>query len=144
MADKTLEDIAKEMREIDFTMLFTRAEGGEIAGRPMSNNGDVEFDGDSWLFTYDDTHTVRDIERDPRVAMSLTGKAGLLGKPPIFLSIEGRAEIVRDKAAFEAHWFKSLRLWFPEGTDTPGMVLLKVHATRIHYWDGTEEGELRL
>ncbi|MEH6774099.1 MAG: pyridoxamine 5'-phosphate oxidase family protein, partial [Cereibacter changlensis] len=75
MADKTLEDIAQDMRDIDFTMLFTRAEGGEIAGRPMSNNGDVAFDGDSWFFTYEDTHTVRDIEADPRVAMSLTGKA---------------------------------------------------------------------
>ncbi|WP_444666453.1 pyridoxamine 5'-phosphate oxidase family protein [Cereibacter changlensis] len=144
MADKTLEDIAQDMRDIDFTMLFTRAEGGEIAGRPMSNNGDVTFDGDSWFFTYEDTHTVRDIKADPRVAMSLTGKAGLLGKPPLFLSIEGRAEIIRDRAAFEAHWFKSLRMWFPEGIDTPGMVLLNIHASRIHYWDGTDEGEIRL
>jgi general stress protein 26 len=38
----TLSDLAKWMRDIDFAMLSTRTEGGAIAGRPMSNNGDVE------------------------------------------------------------------------------------------------------
>ena len=28
--------------------------------------------------------------------------------------------------------------------DTPGLVLIKVHAIRIHYWDGEDEGEVAL
>lgn len=47
MADKTLHDLAKAMKSIDFAMLFTRSDGGELAGRPMSNNNDVDYDGDS-------------------------------------------------------------------------------------------------
>ena len=30
------------------------------------------------------------------------------------------------------------------GPDTPGLVLIKVHAKRIHYWDGDDSGELRV
>lgn len=29
-----------------------------------------------------------------------------------------------------------------DGTDTPGLVLIKVHASRLHYWDGEEEGHV--
>jgi hypothetical protein len=93
----TLSDLSEEMRSIDFAMLSTRTEGGEIAGRPMSNNGDVVFDGDSYFFTYEQSRTVADIRRDPKVSLSFQGKAGLLGKPPIFIAIEGQAELIRDK-----------------------------------------------
>jgi general stress protein 26 len=30
------------------------------------------------------------------------------------------------------------------GIDTPRLVLLKVTAERIHYWDGGEEGEIEV
>jgi general stress protein 26 len=142
MSTMTLSDLSKKMRDIDFAMLSTRAEGGEIAARPMSNNGDVEYDGDSYFFTWEQAHTVRDITRDPQVGLSFAGAKGLLGKPPLFISVEGKAELIRDKRAFEKHWTKDLEIWFKEGVDTPGLVLIKVHATRIHYWDGRDEGEV--
>ncbi len=75
-------------------MLITLSDGGELAGRPMSNNGDVVFDGDSYFFAYQETRTVADIQGDPKVALSYTGSMGLLGKPGIFIAIEGRAEVI--------------------------------------------------
>jgi len=51
MADLTLTDISEKMRDIDFAVLSTRASGGEIAARPMSNNRQVEYDGDNFFFT---------------------------------------------------------------------------------------------
>jgi general stress protein 26 len=144
MPDKSLADIAEKMKDIDFTMLSTRAEGGEIGARPMSNNRDVDYDGDSWFFAMDDTRTVTDIQRDSQVGLSLQGKSSLLGKPGIFIAIEGQAELIRDKAQFEAHWNKDMELWFEQGTDTPGLVLIKVHAKRIHYWDGQDQGEVKV
>ncbi|KQT85430.1 pyridoxamine 5'-phosphate oxidase family protein [Aurantimonas sp. Leaf443] len=144
MTQLTLSDISKAMADIDFAMLSTRTEGGAIAARPMSNNGDVAYDGDSFFFTYEAARTVADIERDPKVGLSFQGKAGLLGKPPMFIAVEGTAELIRDKAAFEAHWTKDLDYWFDKGIDTPGIVLVKVHAGRIHYWNGRDEGEIAL
>ena len=49
MTTMTLADIAKQMRDIDFGMLSTRAENGAIASRPMSNNGEVEYRGRLFL-----------------------------------------------------------------------------------------------
>jgi general stress protein 26 len=144
MADKSLAEIAKKMRDIDFAMLSTRTGGGAIAGRPMSNNREVDFDGDAWFFTCDDTRIVADVARDPQVGLAYQGKAGALGLRPFFVSVEGRGELIRDKARFAEHWTKGLDRWFEKGIDTPGLVLLKVTAERLHYWDGMEEGELSL
>lgn len=144
MADKSLAEIAKKMRDIDFALLSTRTGGGAIAGRPMSNNRDVDFDGDAWFFTCDDTRTAADIRRDPRVGLGYQGKSGALGMRPFFVAVEGRAELIRDKARFEEHWTKDLDRWFEQGIDTPGLALIKVTAERLHYWDGYEEGELKL
>jgi general stress protein 26 len=142
MSEMTLKELADKIGDIDFTMLSTVAENGAIAARPMSNNGDVEYDGDSWFFTWANSVLVEDIERNPQVGLSLQGKGSLLGKPPIFIGIEATAELVRDKAIFQAHWNTELERWFKEGVDTPGLILIKAHANRIKYWDGEEEGEL--
>lgn len=142
MTDMTMQDLAAAMGRIDFTMLTTRTEGGKLATRPMSNNGDVEFDGDSFYFSWDSARTVTDIAKDQQVSLSFQGSAGLLGKPPLYAAIEGTAKIVRDKAAFAAHWNTDLERWFPQGIDTQGMVMLHVHADRIHYWNGSDEGEI--
>jgi general stress protein 26 len=144
MASLTMEDLSKKMRDIDFAMLTTHTDGGEKAARPMSNNADVDYDGDSYYFTWDHSRMVSDISGDPKVALSFQGKGGLLGKPPIFVAVEGDAEVIRDKSRFEQHWTKDLDRWFEQGADTPGVVMIKVHATRIHYWDGEDNGEVRL
>lgn len=141
---KTLSDLAEIMRDIDFTMLSTKTADGGIAARPMSNNRDVDYDGDSWFFAMETTHTVAEITADPNVGLTLHGNSGLLGKPPVFIAAEGKAEILRDKALFAEHWVKDLDRWFEQGIDTPGLVLIRVKADRVHYWDGEDQGEVRL
>ena len=144
MADKSLSDISEAMRDIDFCMLSTRTPSGSIAARPMSNNREVDYDGDSFFFACDSAHSIGEIEADPNVGLTYHAKDHLLGKPGIFISIEGRAELIRDKGAFAEHWTSGLDRWFKDGIDTPGLVLIKVHAGKLHYWDGGEEGEVRL
>ncbi len=73
-------------------------------------------------------------------AMLTTAVSLHLGKPGIFISIEGEARLIRDKAQFERHWMSDLERWFPEGIDTPGLVLINVHGNRVQYWDGEENG----
>jgi general stress protein 26 len=144
MTDLTLEDISEKMRDIDFAMLTTRTQKGAIAARPMSNNRQVDFDGDSYFFTLDSTGTVADISNDPQVGLSYQGKSGALGMKPLFITIAGRGELIRDKAQFEQHWTKDLDAWFKQGIDTPGLTLLKVTAERLHCWNGYEESEIPL
>ena len=144
MADLTLSDIAEKMRDIDFAILSTRTEGGALAGRPMSNNRQVEYDGDSYFFTCDDTGTVADISGDPNVGLGYQAKSGMLGMKPLFITVQGRAELIRDKSQFAEHWTKDLDAWFKQGIDTPGLVMVKVVGERLHYWDGFDEGEIQL
>ena len=139
---KTLTDIAEKMRDIDFTMLLTHTLGGKIAGRPMSNNREVEYQGDSYFFTWSHSRMVDDIDRNANVALAFMGAKHLLGKPGIDIHVEGIAKVVRDRAAFAEHWNKNLDRWFKQGVDTPGVVMIHVHAQRVHYWDGEEEGEI--
>ena len=141
----TLSDISEAMRDIDFCTLSAKTADGSIGARPMSNNREVDFSGDAWFFTYEDARMVEDIARDGKVGLAYQGKpglvGGLVGKPGIFIAVESDASLVRDKAAFAAHWDTSLDRWFPQGTDTPGLVMIHASARRIHYWDGEEEGE---
>jgi general stress protein 26 len=141
---KTLADISEKMRDIDFCMLTTHGSNGAIASRPMSNNREVDYDGDSWFFTCDDTHMVGEISADPNVTLTFQGSSGLFGARPFFTSVEGKGELIRDKAQFEAHWTSGLDRWFKQGVDTPGLVLIKVHADNVHYWDGEDEGTVQL
>jgi general stress protein 26 len=144
MADLKLSDISEKMRDIDFTILSTRTANGAIAARPMSNNRQVDYDGDSYFFTCGDTGTVKDIESDPNVGLGFQAKSGMLKMKPFFITVEGKAELIRDKGQFAEHWTKDLDAWFKEGIDTPGLTMVKVHASRIHYWDGYDEGEIKL
>lgn len=93
----TLDALSKQMAKIDFAMLSTRTQGGAMASRPMSNNGDVEYRGDSYFFSYEQTQKVTDIQANAQVGLTFTGAAGLLGGPPLFIAVEGTAELIRTR-----------------------------------------------
>jgi general stress protein 26 len=139
MANPTLKDIAEKMKGIDIAILSTHTEGGKIANRPMSNNGDVSYTGDSYFFALGSTRTVADIGCDPKVALGYSGKAGFFSNAGVYIAIEGKADIIRDKSAFKAHWNPDLDTWFERGIDTPDLVLIHVRAERITCWDQGKE-----
>ena len=84
MSDLQLSDISAKVSGIDYAMLTTRAADGQISARPMSNNGDVEYDGDNYFFAFEDAHSIKDIEADPHVGLSFVGAKGLFGQKPVF------------------------------------------------------------
>jgi general stress protein 26 len=125
--------VAELIKDIDICMLVTRADGS-VRGRPMSNNRKVEYDGDSWFFSYRETPKVREIESDPNVELAYVGT-----ERGAWVSIEGTAEIVDDPERKEELWEDSLEAWFTDGPDDDSVILLKVHADRIHAWADGEE-----
>lgn len=138
MTQKNLSSLAASMRGIDIAMLTTTTEDGTLASRPMSNNGEVDYDGTSYYFTYDQSRTVSDIQADPQVQL------GFQGKDYFYASVQGQAELVRDKGEMQEHWSPDLERWFKQGLDTPGIVMIKVDAKRVHYWSGEDDGEIEL
>lgn len=133
----TQDDKVGKLREIvkavDICMLTTVDERGDLHSRPMSNNRDVEFDGDLWFFTYGSSLKADEVGRVPKVNASFADIDNQL-----YASLTGRAEVVRDRAKIEELWKPQLKAWFPEGVDTPDIALLKVTAERAEYWDGSQ------
>jgi general stress protein 26 len=131
MEDKRQESIRKLndlIEDIDFAMLTTIDEG-VLRSRPMQTQ-DFEFNGDLWFFTSSKTHKTEEIERDNRVNVAYASPA-----TNTYVSVSGTAEIVRDKAKIDEYWNDILKAWFPEGKDSPDLVLLKVSVEQAEYWD---------
>lgn len=122
--------IAALIKEIDFGMLTTVDAEGRLHSRPMSTNKEVEFDGDVWFFTYASTPKVYEIERRPYVNVAFSDPKG-----QTYVSLSGRAELVRDRAKLEELWKPELKAWFPKGLDEPDIALLKINADQGEYWD---------
>lgn len=135
----TIKNIAEIMRDLDICMLATRSPDGELRSRPMSNNGEVEFDGDVWFFSSTATRKVEEIEADPNVHLSYLDMERFR-----FISMNGRAKIVRDPKKKRELWIEELEQWFEDGPDSEELVLIKVAPTVIQYWNGEDEGELTL
>lgn len=131
--DDKLAKLREIVKAVDICMLTTVDERGELHSRPMSNNRDVEFDGDLWFFTYGSSHKVDEVGRVPKVNASFADVDGQL-----YASLTGMAKVVRERAKIEELWKPELRAWFPEGVDTPDIALLKVTVERAEYWDGSQ------
>jgi general stress protein 26 len=131
--DDKLSKLREIVKAVDICMLTTTDDEGGLRSRPMSNNRDVEFDGDLWFFTYGSSHKVDEVGRVPQVNAGFADVGAQL-----YASLTGRAEVVRDRAKIEELWKPQLRAWFPEGVDTSDIALLKVTVERAEYWDGSQ------
>ncbi len=131
--EEKLAKLREIVKAVDICMLTTVDEQGDLHSRPMSNNREVEFDGDLWFFTYGSSHKVDEVGRAPKVNASFADV-----DEQQYASVSGRAEVVRDKAKIEELWQPQLKAWFPEGTETPDIALLKVTVERAEYWDGSQ------
>jgi len=138
MPSKTLKEIAKEMKNIDICMFTTTTSRGVLGARPMSNNREVEYDGNSYYFTFEDSRIIADIKENPQVCL------GFQGDKDMYISISGRAHMDHDRATLAKHWTKGLDMWFKEGVDTPGVVMVHVVANHIKYWQNEENGEVKI
>ena len=61
-----------------------------------------------------------------------------------FISMTGRARIVRDVKKKRELWMDDLKRWFEEGPESDEIVLIKVTPRIVPYWTKTDEGELQI
>lgn len=130
--------VTELLARLDICMLTSRAEDGTLHGRPMSNNGEVEYDGDSWFFAAADSRKVREIEADPRVELAFIDS-----REATWVNVEGAATVVRDDVEAKRRlWHMDLERWFTDGPDDPSVVLIMVRARHIDAW--SKAGEITL
>jgi len=91
-----LQKLRDMVKDIDFCMLTTIDEDGDLRSRPMSVNGDIDPDGDLWFFTAASSHKVWEVQESPMVNVSFADP-----KDQRYVSISGTAELVRDRGKIE-------------------------------------------
>ncbi|MEG3191852.1 pyridoxamine 5'-phosphate oxidase family protein [Lysobacter sp. D1-1-M9] len=122
--------LAELIRDVDIAMLTTVAPDGRLVSRPLGTQ-DVEFDGDLWFASEYDSGKAAEIEANPHVNVAYASK----GKNS-YVSVAGRASLVRDRDRIEQLWSPAMKLFFPNGKDDPNLCLIRVEAESAEYWDG--------
>ena len=118
-------------------MMVTKDGRNTLHSRPMSNNGEVEYDGDSWFFSYRDSNKVKQIENNPMISLIFQTD------DMTFVDCYGMASVTENRKMLEEKWVKGLEMWFPDGIETEGICLIKVSAHRIQFWGKHGDGEYR-
>ena len=131
---EAIPDIARLLQSIDTCTLVSRGEGGLLHGRPMSNNGEVEWDGSSWFFAPAGGRLVAEIREDPEVMAAYQA-----GDRFAWVALSGTAEVIDDREAKRRLWLTELERWFPGGPEDPSVALIRVESTAAHWW--SEQGE---
>jgi general stress protein 26 len=127
-------EIAKLLKGIDLCQFATRGQNGELHARPMSNNGQVEFDGTSWFFAPGDGRLADELRADPSAVTAYRAGEGYS-----FVSVSGRVTIVEDVEEKKQRWMPELDRWFPDGPEDPNVLLLRLEAEHAEWW--TENGD---
>jgi general stress protein 26 len=126
---EAVKDLGDLLGQARTCMLTTMTGDGKHVSRPMAVQ-ETDFDGDLWFFTYDDSEKVGQIRENPSVNVAFSDD-----KHSTWTSVAGRATLVRDRAKAEELYSPVLKVWFPDGLETPGLALLKVEADSAEYWD---------
>lgn len=127
--EEAVEKLGELIRDIRIAMLTTAKPEGTLHGRPMATQ-EAPFDGDLWFFTGASSPKVGEIEDDQHVQLSYAQP-----DKNVYVSVSGRASIVRDKEKARELWSPAMKTWFPDGLDDPDLALLKVHVEAAEYWD---------
>ncbi len=125
-----LEKLRELVKDIDFCMLTTVDEQGDLHSRPMSANGEIDANGNLWFFTGATSHKVLEVKQSPKVNVSFADP-----KNQNYVSITGEAKLVRDQQKIDELWKPEFKMWFPQGKDDPEVALLRVSMEKAEYWD---------
>jgi general stress protein 26 len=117
------------IEKVGVCMLTTQFAGG-LRARPIETRPDRDAD---LIFFVTDVHSAKEdeIEAAPDVGLVIfdpTDKA--------YLSITGRARVMRDAAKMKAVWRKTDELWWPGGPTDPNVCLMRIEPLTAELWDG--------
>jgi general stress protein 26 len=138
----TERDVAhlKELiEEIKVGMLTTADADGTLRSRPLQTVG-IDDDCTLWFFTSQSSPKVAEANADAgRVNVSYASPA-----KQDYVSVSGRASLVRDREKMRKLYTKWVEVFFPKGLDDPDLALMRIEVEKAEYWDspGTAVGRL--
>jgi len=109
-------------------MLTTHTVEGYTRSRPMLLQ-DVDDDGWLWFLTDRTSRKACELERNPETAVLFQSPRG-----DRYLSVNGTAVVVQDRAKLKRLWNPTYRAWFPKGRRDPEIVLIALRVDHVDYW----------
>lgn len=132
--EKKLDDLFKLIDGIQVAMFTTRRPDAHLVSRPMQVQGRASG-ADLWFVTDVDTHKMDELEHEPHVNCSF-----YRDRTREWVSVSGRARVVRDRAKIHELYKPDWRAWFEDeggerngGPDDPRLALIAVDADSVVY-----------
>jgi len=116
--------------DVDTCFFCTAGATGSTNGvRPMSVR-DTDDVGNLWFLSANDSHKNHELAANPAVKLYFQRDAHAG-----FLELEGRAEVMQDRARIHKLWNPMLKTWFTEGEDDPRISVIRFTPQSGYYWD---------
>lgn len=138
MMEENIRTLGEKIGGIRVAMMTTVESDGVLRSRPMLTQ-ETDFDGQLWFFTSIQSGKVEAIRNDQHVNIAFVSDDD--GR---YVSVAGRARVVRDRPKMEDLWSSALKAWFPKGIDDPDLALLCVEVESAEYWDSPSGGFVQL
>ena len=136
-SSKELTKVAELIGDIKFAMLTTTEHDGSLRSRPLST---LKMDAQArlWFFTSMSSPKIDEIREHAQVNVNYARP-----DKQDYVSISGRAEMVRDREKMKELWTPWIKPWFPKGIDDPDLILLQVNIEQAEYWDAPGSAIMR-
>lgn len=121
------------IKDIDIAMMTTVDEDGSLSSRPMATKQSA-FDGALWFFTRAHSPKVDDVAHEKHVNLAYADT-----RSQNYVSVSGKATVVKDQAKAREMWDSFAATWFPKGVDDPELALIRVDVDQAEYWDGSSK-----
>lgn len=117
------------IEKVGVCMLTTQFAGG-LRARPLEARPDRAA---GLIFFVTDVHSAKEEE------IASAPGVGIVFIDPddkAYLSITGRASVLRDVEKTKAVWRKTDEVWWPDGPSSPDVSLLRIEPLTAELWDG--------
>jgi general stress protein 26 len=127
--EDSIDRVWEIIEKVGVCMLTTQFAAG-LRARPLEARPDRSAG--LILFVTD----IRSAKEDEIEASHDVGLAFIDASDKAYLSITGRASVVRETDRIQAAWRKTDEVWWPGGPNDPNVCLLRIEPSSAELWDG--------
>jgi general stress protein 26 len=129
MAAREIDRVWDIIEKVGVAMLTTQFPGG-LRARPVEARPDRDA-GIIWFLTDARSGKDGEVAAAPDIGLVFVDAGD-----KAYLSITGRAEILRDPAKVAEIWKSTDQIWWPDGPDDAALRLMRVEPRTAELWDG--------
>jgi len=136
-------ELSKLISQFKTAMLVTRDHTGaggapsqsHLRARPMAI-ADVEDIALLRFVTNIDSGKIQELVADPRVMVTMQSSSA-------YITIDGVAQVSKERSKLEKVWSPALDAWFEEGLDDPRATLIEVRGESAEFWEMNAGAKVR-